>query len=122
MSPASSGPKARCTCANAMAITMSVHYGRAFSVVSVSFVSHAELGANQPFTRSTAPRTERASCNDGTAHRTDSTRCAGIIRPVVPRTVPRERRADRPIAITECSDRNPPQLDDRVVGDKSPMG
>ena len=42
--------------------------------------------------RSTASCTERASCTDGTGHRTDDSHCAGIIRRVVPRTVPRGRR------------------------------
>jgi len=47
--------------------------------------------ADLPFTRSTAPCAVRASCTDGDGHRTDSTRCAGIIRRAVPRTVPRPR-------------------------------
>jgi len=33
------------------------------------------------------PCAVRAGCNDGTGHRTDGCRCAGIIRGVVPRTV-----------------------------------
>ena len=49
--------------------------------------------ADLPFTRSTAPCTERTSCTDGTDNRTDSASCAGAIQRVVPRTVPRERRA-----------------------------
>ena len=39
--------------------------------------------------RSTAPCTMRASCTDGTDHRTDGTCNAGIIWRAVPRAVPR---------------------------------
>src|SRR6185312_16536421 len=39
--------------------------------------------------RTTAPRTERASCTDETDHHTDGTRCSGIIRRAGPRTDPR---------------------------------
>jgi hypothetical protein len=60
----------------------------------------AELGSGEwvrtaglPFTRSTAPCTVRASCTNGTRHRTNSTRCAGIIQSAVPRTVPSGRQA-----------------------------
>ena len=56
----------------------------------------SDLGAGErvrtaglPFTRSTAPCTVRASCTNSTRHRTDSTRCAGIIQSAVPRAVPR---------------------------------
>ena len=47
--------------------------------------------ADQPLTRSTALSTARASCTNGTRHRTDNTRCAGTIQSVVPRNVPRGR-------------------------------
>ena len=47
--------------------------------------------AGLPFTRSTATCIERSSCTDNTDHRTDGTRCAGIIPHAVPRTVPRPR-------------------------------
>jgi hypothetical protein len=50
-------------------------------------------GAKPSLTWSTAPCTVRASCTNGAGHRTDSTRCAGIIRPAVPRTVPRGQQA-----------------------------
>jgi poly(3-hydroxyalkanoate) depolymerase len=63
----------------------------------------ADLGAGErdrtadlPFTRTTTQCTVRASCNDGTRHRTDGTRCAGIIRRGVPRTVSRERPGNGP--------------------------
>jgi hypothetical protein len=56
--------------------------------------------ADLPFTRSTASCNIRATCTDDTDHCTDSTRCAGIIRRVVPRTVPRRKQA-------EFDDRNP---------------
>ena len=46
--------------------------------------------------RSTAPGTERATCTDDTGYRTDCTRCAGIFRRNVPRTVPRGRRVTTP--------------------------
>jgi hypothetical protein len=49
--------------------------------------------ADLPFTRRPAPRTVRASCTDGTRHRTDSTRCTGNIHSIVPRNVPRGREA-----------------------------
>ena len=39
--------------------------------------------------RTTAPRIGRASCTDDTDHRTDGTRCAGIIQRAGPRTGPR---------------------------------
>jgi hypothetical protein len=74
---------------------------------SVSFGPRAErkrgnypsdLGAGErirttdlPFTRSTARCTVRTSFTVSTSHRTDGTRCAGIIRRIVPRTVPRPR-------------------------------
>jgi hypothetical protein len=44
----------------------------------------------------------RASCTDGTVHCTNGTHRAGIIRRVVPRTVPRGRRA-KSMAVTERS-------------------
>jgi hypothetical protein len=66
-------------------------------------------GVGQPRTRSPAPCTERASCTNGTGHRTDGSDCAGIIRRVVPRTVPQGRRENGPMAVTERSDQNPPQ-------------
>jgi hypothetical protein len=60
----------------------------------------SELGAGErirtadlPFTRSVLTGSARASCTDDTGNRTDGTSCAGIILRVVPRTVPRERRA-----------------------------
>src|SRR2546423_652867 len=69
----------------------------------VGVVTPSDLGAGErirtadlPFTRSTAPCNERASCTDGASHRTDGIRCAGIIRRVVPRTVPRGRRETGP--------------------------
>src|SRR5579859_1161860 len=43
----------------------------------------------------------RASCIDSTDHRTESTRCPGIIRHVVPRTVPRPRHPS-PVALLPC--------------------
>ena len=42
--------------------------------------------------RSTAPCTARANCTDDTDNRTDSIRCAGIIRRAIPRTIQRRRR------------------------------
>jgi hypothetical protein len=42
--------------------------------------------------RSTAPCTIRASCTDGTDHRTDGTHHARIILRAIPRTIPRLRR------------------------------
>ena len=50
---------------------------------------------------STAPCTERASCTDDTGHLTRSTGYAGIIRRVVPRTVPR-RHLSRPAIVLLC--------------------
>ena len=47
---------------------------------------------NPRIMRSTASCTERSSCTDSTGHRTDGTSCAGIMRSVVPRNVPRGRR------------------------------
>lgn len=49
-------------------------------------------GVGHPFTRSPASCSGRTSCTDGTGHYTDGTRCSGIIRQDVPRTVPRGRR------------------------------
>ena len=43
-------------------------------------------------TRGMLPAYARATCTDGTDHRTDGTHDAGIIRHAVPRTVPRSRR------------------------------
>src|SRR6266568_4186097 len=40
-------------------------------------------------TRGPRPGSECATSTDSTDHRTDGTRCAGIIRPAVPRPVPR---------------------------------
>jgi hypothetical protein len=51
------------------------------------------VGVGKPFTGSTASCTERASCTDSTGHGSDSTRSAGIIRRVIPRTVPRRLQA-----------------------------
>ena len=59
--------------------------------------------AGLPFTRSTAPCTAYASCTDGTGYRTDSTRCAWIIRSAVPRTVPRPRPIRPIIPATVCN-------------------
>jgi len=71
----------------------------------------ADLGAGErdrtadlPFTRSPARCHERSTCTDDTGYRTDCTRSAGIIRLVVPRTVPRGQRA---VAVTERSNQNP---------------
>jgi hypothetical protein len=61
-----------------------------------------------PFTSSTAVCTERASCTDGTGHRIDDSCCAGIILRIVPRTVPRGRRA-KVHAVTGRSGQKPPQ-------------
>ena len=57
--------------------------------------------ADLPFTRSTASSSMRASCTDDTGHRADVTRRAGIIRQVVPRTVPCPRPG-RPIILLQC--------------------
>jgi len=51
--------------------------------------------ADLPFTRSRASCTVRASCTNDTRHRTESTRCVGIIKNIVPRNVPRGRQANR---------------------------
>ena len=62
----------------------------------------------QPFTSSPAPCTVRASCTNGTRHRTDSTRCAGISRAPFHEPFHADGR-QRSITITERSDRNPTQ-------------
>jgi len=78
---------------------------------------HAEFGSDQLFTRSVLTDCARASCTDDTGNRTDCTSCAGIILRVVPRTVPRERRAaagQQPMAITQRSVNSPQQLEDMI--------
>jgi hypothetical protein len=78
-----------------------------------------QIDADQLFTRSTAPCTERASCTNATPHRIDCTRCAGTIWWDVPRTVPRERRRQLMVAIicsdqTRCSDLTTSRQDSRT--------
>ena len=68
---------------------------------SLNTADHTDL----PFTRSTASCSIRASCTDGTGHRIDSTRCAGISGA----TFHEPFHADGgycPIALTKRSDRN----------------
>jgi hypothetical protein len=56
---------------------------------SLRYYASQQRTIQRRITRGPLPAYARATCTDSTAHRTDGTRCGGIIRRAVPRPVPR---------------------------------